>query len=225
MGVFSDLTLKPSYAVKECACSSVYVYNGPYMEGKKLTDNVGGHEARFLKAFEEYNDALFRHAFMRISNREKAVDIVHDTFTKVWSYIRDGYEIDNFRPFLYKVLNNLIIDEYRKRKESSLDAMLEVDGVDEGSFEELTESTVEVLAATIDGRKAFELLEELPDQYREVILLRFVDQLGPREISELIEESENVISVRIHRGLKLLRQKIETQDKIAEENRLTKQKK
>ncbi len=208
--------------MKECAVSPVYVYNGSYMAGKITTDNVGDHETRFLKAFEEYNDALFRHALLRISNREKAVDLVHDTFTKVWSYIRDGYEIDNFRPFLYKVLNNLIIDEYRKRKESSLDALLEMEGVDEGSFDELSESTVETLAATIDGKKAFELLEELPDQYREVILLRFVDQLGPREISELIEESENVISVRIHRGLKLLRQKIEANDEYAEELRKSK---
>lgn len=189
------------------------------MAGKKSNNNVSDHETRFLKAFEEYNDALFRHAFLRISNRERAIDLVHDTFTKVWSYIRDGYEIDSFRPFLYKVLNNLIIDEYRKRKESSLDALLELDGVDEGSFEELSESTVEMLAATIDGRKAFDLLEELPDQYREVIIYRFVDQLGPREISELIEESENVISVRIHRGLKLLRHKIEARDEYAEEHR------
>jgi RNA polymerase sigma-70 factor (ECF subfamily) len=194
------------------------------MAGKKLTDNVENHENRFLKAFEEYNDALFRHALLRVSNREKAVDLVHDTFTKVWSYIRDGYEIDTFRPFLYKVLNNLIIDEYRKRKESSLDALLEIEGVDEGSFDELSESSAETLAATIDGKKAFELLEELPDQYREVIIYRFVDQLGPKEISELTEESENVVSVRIHRGLKLLRQKIEANDEYAEEKRKSKAK-
>jgi len=192
------------------------------MAGKE-SDNVSDHETRFLKAFEEYNDALFRHASLRISDREKAIDLVHDTFTKVWSYIRDGYKIDSFRPFLYKVLNNLIIDEYRKRKESSLDALLETDGVDEGSFDELSESSVEMLAATLDGRKAFELLEELPDQYREVIIYRFVDQLGPREISELIEESENAVSVRIHRGLKLLRQKIEAGDESAEKRRKNKQ--
>ena len=156
---------------------------------------------------------------MRVSNREKAIDLVHDTYTKVWSYLRGGYEIENFRPFLYKVLNNLIIDEYRRRKESSLDALMEADGVDEGSFAELSESTVEALAATIDGKKAFELLETLPDQYREVIILRFVDQLGPREISVLIEETENVVSVRIHRGLKQLRQMIEAQDLEAEERR------
>lgn len=189
------------------------------MAGKKSVNSVGDHEERFLKAFEEYNDALFRHAYLRVSNREKAIDIVQDTFTKVWSYIREGYEIDSFRPFLYKVLNNLVIDEYRKRKEASLDSILEKEGLDEGLFDDLTETTAEVLAATIDGQKAFELLEELPDQYREVIVLRFVDQLGPKEISELIEESENVISVRIHRGLKLLRNKIEANDEYAEEKR------
>ena len=176
-------------------------------------------------AFEEYNDALFRHAFIRVSDREKAVDIVHDTYTKVWSYIRDGYEVDSFRPFLYKVLNNLIIDEYRKRKESSLDALLELEGVDEGSFDDLNESSVETLVATIDGKKAFALIEELPDQYREVIILRFVDQLGPREISELIEETENVISVRLHRGLKMLRGRIEAKDEYADERRKAKQRK
>ncbi|MCA9354733.1 MAG: RNA polymerase sigma factor [Candidatus Kaiserbacteria bacterium] len=189
------------------------------MAGKKPTDNVKDQEARFLKAFDEYHDALFRHAYMRVSNREKAIDLVHDTYTKVWSYIRDGYEIESFRPFLYKVLNNKIVDEYRRKKEASLDAMLEKEGVDEGTFDELTESSVEVLAATIDGRKAFELLEELPDQYKEVIIYRFVDQLGPKEISELIEETENVISVRLHRGLKLLRQMIEAGDEYAEERR------
>lgn len=211
--------------LKESATFAVYVYNGSYMAGKESTDNVSDHEARFLKAFEEYNDALFRHAFLRVSNREKAIDLVHDTYTKVWSYIKDGYEIDSFRPFLYKVLNNLIIDEYRKRKESSLDALLEQEGVDEGSFDELSENSTEQLAATIDGKKAFELLEKLPEQYREVIIYRFVDQLGPREISELIEESENVVSVRIHRGLKLLRQKIEANDEYAEERRRANQKK
>ena len=186
---------------------------------KSTNDTSEDHEARFLKAFDDFNDALFRHAYLRISNREKAVDLVHDTFTKVWAYLRNGYEIDNFRPFLYKVLNNLIIDEYRRRKEASLDAMLEIEGVDEGSFDELSESTAEALAATIDGRRAFELLEEMPDQYKEVIILRFVDQLGPREISVLIEETENVVSVRIHRGLKMLRKLLEAQDDKAEANR------
>jgi RNA polymerase sigma-70 factor (ECF subfamily) len=190
------------------------------MADKKSTSPTLGHEEeRFLKAFEEYNDALFRHASLRISDREKAIDLVHDTYTKVWTYIRNGQKIDSFRPFLYKVLNNLIIDTYRKQRELSLDSLLEQDGTDEGSFDELNESTTEALAATIDGKQAFALLYTLPDVYREVLLLRFVDELGPREISLLIEESENVVSVRIHRGLKLLRDKMYKEIKKREDNR------
>lgn len=191
------------------------------MSGMREKDNLtGDHQERFLKAFEEYNDALFRHAFLRVSDRERAIDIVHDTFTKVWTYIRNGHEIDQFRPFLYKVLNNLIVDEYRKRKEASLDALMEIDGVDEGTFDELSENTVESLAATLDGKRAFELLQALPDAYREIIILRFVDELGPKEIAALTEESENVVSVRLHRGLKLLRDKVQEKEREASDKRI-----
>ncbi len=194
------------------------------MRGHTQTDDgMESQENRFLKAFEDYSDALFRHASIRISDREKAIDIVHDTFTKVWSYQRNGHQIDSYRSFLYKVLNNLIIDEYRKKKEMSLDSLLEAEGVDEGSFPELSESNTEALAATLDGKKAFELLSELPDEYSEVIVLRFVDGLGPQEISDLLEISENVVSVRIHRGLKALRAKMEAGEKLSEQNRLNKQ--
>lgn len=191
------------------------------MPTRTSTSDTGGtQEERFLKAFEDYSDALFRHAAIRISNRERSIDIVHDTFTKVWMYVKAGHQIDSYRSFLYKVLNNLIIDEYRKQRELSLDALLSEEGVDEGSFPELSENTVEALAATIDGKKAFALVEELPDEYKEVILFRFVEGLGPKEIAELIEETENVVSVRLHRGLKLLRTKIEKREELAKAKRI-----
>ena len=177
-------------------------------------NNVGkssasDQEARFLTAFDEYSDALFRHAAFRLSDRERAIDVVSDTYAKAWTYVRDGHEISNFKPFLYKVLNNLIVDEYRKRREASLDAMFEAEGVDEGTFVDLVGDDVESLINTLDGKRAIAALDELPDVYREVIVLRYVDQLRPKEISDLIEESENVVSVRIHRGIALLKTRIE----------------
>jgi len=180
-------------------------------------NNVGkavalDQEERFLQAFREFNEALFRHATFRLSDREKAIDVVHDTFTKAWTYVRDGHSIDSYKPFLYKVLNNLIIDEYRKRRESSLDAIFEVEGVDESNFSELIGDDVDTLINTLDGKKAVEALTELPDVYREVIIMRYVDELKPREIADLIEESENVVSVRIHRGIAMLKAYTEAEE-------------
>jgi DNA-directed RNA polymerase specialized sigma24 family protein len=59
--------------------------------------------------------------------------------------------------------------------------------------------------------------------YREILILKFVDDLGPKEISNLIEETENVVSVRLHRALRLLRQRFEEEEKKAT-NRLKKSK-
>ncbi len=188
----------------------------------KSSEDPKGYEERFLKAFEDYADALFRHAQYRLSDRERAVEIVHDTFTKVWGYLRSGHEIDSYKPFLYKVLNNLIIDEYRRRKELSLDSILAVEGTDEGSFPELYEGGIEELTFTLDAKKASELLSELPPLYCEVLTFRFVDGLGPKEISVLIEETENVVSVRIHRALRALRTLIENREEDARVNRLEK---
>ncbi len=212
--------------MKEVGFLTVFAYNGFHMAPKfsanRKTDNhsiVEGHEERFLKAFDEYADALFRHAVYRLSDRERAIEIVHDTFTKVWGYIRGGHEIDSYKPFLYKVMNNLIIDEYRKRKELSLDAILSEEGVDEGSFAELHGGSIEEITFALDAEQASKLLSELPLVYREVLTLRFVDGLGPKEISKLIEETENVVSVRIHRGLKTLKDMITEREKEAQEKR------
>ena len=71
---------------------------------------------------------------------------------------------------------------------------------------------VESLINTLDGKQAIASLEHIPDVYREVIILRFVDELRPKEIAALIEESENVVSVRIHRGIALLKDYIEKEE-------------
>lgn len=180
--------------------------------GKTAPESGDDQEASFLKAFDEYSDALFRHASIRLSDRERAIELTHDTYTKVWGYMREGHEINSFRPFLYKVLNNLIIDEYRRRRESSLDAMLEREGVDEGMFADLRDEPVEAMLDKLDAARMLSVVAELPSMYRETITLRFVDGLSPKEIAELIEETENVVSVRIHRGIKLIKEKILAQD-------------
>ena len=76
-------------------------------------------EKAFLEAFESYSDALFRHASFRISDRERAYDLTQDTFLKAWDYLAGGGTVKQYKSFLYRILHNLIIDEYRKKKSSS----------------------------------------------------------------------------------------------------------
>lgn len=165
-------------------------------------------EAAYLEAFNTYSDVLFKHAHFRVSNREKALDLVQDTFLKTWDYMQGGGEVQEFKSFLYRILNNLIIDEYRRKKSSSLDEIMENDT---GDMEmKLSEGSVRELEDSIDEREALEMIRgripDLPDTYREVITLRYVDGFTPKEIAAMTGISENVVSVRIHRGTHKLRE-------------------
>ncbi len=163
-------------------------------------DNNTNKEALFLEAYETHNDAIFRYCLFQTSNREKAIDITQDTFSKVWEYMALGNTIDNMRAFLYKTAKNLIIDGRRKKKTTSLDDLLD-DGFDT-PFDDRDEHM-----ARLDGEKAIAMLEELGDTYRECLTLKYVEDLSISEIAETLGESENTVSVRIHRGLEKLKQK------------------
>lgn len=150
----------------------------------------------FLAAYDAHADAIFRHCYFRVFDREKAREMMQDVFTKTWEYVSSGKEVENLRAFLYRVANNMIIDWSRKKKESSLDDMMDA-GFDPASHGERTSFAAE-------AGEAMALLERIDAKYRDAVRMRFLDELTPKEIALATGESENVISVRIHRGIKQL---------------------
>lgn len=172
-------------------------------------------EAAFGEAYERYSDELFRHCALRLSDRERAMEITQEAFLKTWQYISQGHEVREVRPFLYRTLHNLIIDEYRKAKSYSLEGMLDEDT---HSVEDLLPAdetnTLESAIDRFEGARALAALRTLPDSYREVLVMRYVESLTPKEISEALGESENAVSVRIHRGLRKLKAELESKEKM-----------
>lgn len=166
---------------------------------------------QFSDIFEKHSDELFRHAFLRLSDRERALELTQEAFFKAWNHVskKDAEEIRQWRSFLYRILNNLIIDEYRKHKTQSLDAMLESEATSVMMEAQLLRDETDELEAAVvrfDGAKAIAALSQLGEQHKAVLMLRYIDGLSPREIAESLGESENTVSVRIHRGIKKLQQ-------------------
>lgn len=164
----------------------------------------------FEKTYEELSDAIFRYCYFHTSNREKAMDITHDTFVKTWEYLdsHKGEEVKNLKAFLYKVARNLVIDSYRKKESGSLDTLME-------SGFELTseESEIIVKENEFEARMAVETIQELDPKYKDVILMRYVEDMSVKDIAESLDMNENTVSVRIHRGVEKLKE-------ILEENNL-----
>ena len=155
----------------------------------------------FIKAYENYSDAIFRYCYFRVYDRERAKDLAQETFMKTWDYIARGNDIENIRAFLYRVARNMVIDYTRKKKEDSLEALQELGfnpGLDERANKEIE----------FDFQIAVEALKSLDEKYREAVTMRYIEGYSPREIARILEETENVVSVRIHRGLQQLRKLI-----------------
>ena len=155
----------------------------------------------FSKAYDDFSDAIFRYCQYQTSNREKALDLTAETFTKTWEYISNGKKLDNIRAFLYRVANNLIIDDRRKKKSSSLDDIME-----KGFDVEDEKDEAEEHENKFESKMAIEAVQKLDEKYRDVLMYKFVEEMSIKEIAEITGESANNISVRINRAMKMLKE-------------------
>ncbi len=151
-------------------------------------------------AHHDFNKGLNLHAFFRVNSHETGEDLVQETFLKTWKYLVRGGKIDIIKPFLYHVLNNLIVDEYRKKKAVSLDVLAE-DGFDPSPNESESEKLFDIL----DGKTASLLIQKLPETYVKIMRMRFIQDLTLKEISLITGETKNAIAVKVHRGLEKLK--------------------
>lgn len=158
-------------------------------------------EAEFLAIYDKYADAVFRFCYWRLFERELARDTMQQAFLKTWEYLSSGKQVENLRAFVFKIARNLIIDQRRSRRETlSVETMAD-DGI------EITAKD-EQWNLRIDLAKVKDLLLELDDIYQEAVTLRYIEGLRPKEIALILGENEDVVSVRIHRGLKKMKELI-----------------
>jgi RNA polymerase sigma-70 factor (ECF subfamily) len=160
-------------------------------------------------AYNDYRKGLSLHAFFKVRNRETGEDLVQDTFAKTWKYLAKGGKIDLMKAFLYHILNDLCIDEYRKQKTSSLDTLLEK-GFDPGTEDDSLVHLFNVL----DGKAAVLLIGRLPEKYQKVMTMRYVDDMTIAEMSAITGQTKNAITVQSHRGLEKLKLLYEPEQKV-----------
>lgn len=149
-------------------------------------------------AYQNYSQKLKKHAFFKVNNLELSEDLVQATFLKTWRYLTKQGTIGIIKAFLYHVLDDLIIDHYRKHKTTSLE-VLRAKG-----FEPSVDDS-DHLFNFLDGRAAMRLIQLLPEKYKKVINLKYIRSLSLKEISLITGQSQNNTAVQAHRGIAKLK--------------------
>ena len=166
----------------------------------------------FIKAYDLYVDQLYRFIYFKVGNREEAEDLSSSVFLKTWNYILEK-KLENpntLKALLYKIARNLIIDHYRKtkgRESVSLDNENGIKIIDE------KQNPNYGLELKADLLVLETKLPKLKDEYREVIILRFFNELSIKEIAEILDKSKGNVRVLIYRALNALKELLSQDEK------------
>lgn len=167
------------------------------------TPSLSDNHIKLTRAYETYYVSLLRYCYLRISNKEKAQDLVQETYVRTWQYLVEGHSIANDKSFLFTTAHHLVIDEYRKKKTVSLELIVATLDVSQITIDEdpyLQEDIVRVMRH----------IDDLPAPYRTVLHMRYVDGYSVKEIALHLHITSTTVSVRIHRGIKILQRQMGT---------------
>lgn len=156
-------------------------------------------EERFIELYHEHAGKLFKYCYFRVHSKEDAEDLSGKVFMKTWDYLRQGNTIDNMRAFLYRSAHNLIVDFYKtskKDREVSIHAFGE-DEIDLPDETDLAGDT-EIKHTAEDVKRKLELL---PEAYRDIIIMKYINDLTISEIAQATGMTENNVSVKLHLSL------------------------
>ncbi len=154
---------------------------------------------------EQYQYRLFRYLVYITGNRERAEDFFQETWIRV---LERGHQYDGkskFEAWLFSVARHLVIDWQRQKKAQSLDALTNPDEGAPMEFADDDPSPLHLVLRQESEETVQASLEKLPAIYREVLLLRFQEELGLVEIAAVLSAPLSTVKSRLYRGLEDLR--------------------
>ncbi len=156
---------------------------------------------------EQYQSRLLRYLIYLTGNRTLAEDLFQETWIRVLERGGQYNGRTKFESWLFAVARHLVIDFYRRKTPASLDALTDQDG-NEMPFEVEDEAAVSpfaMLSGQEDAERIGAALGRLPAIYREVLVLRFQEDMKLEEIATVTGAPLSTIKSRLHRGLDALR--------------------
>lgn len=171
----------------------------------------------FRALVERYSGLVFHYVSRFITQSEVAEEVTQEVFVTLYKNLAKFDTTRPFRPWLLRLASNQALSELRKQKVRQGDKIVSIDALKEVGFEasesdQLSQGeTVSVDALTIleqrfETQQVFQLLDTLDEKYRQVLLLRYAQDLSYEEIAQRLGQPLNTIRTWIKRGLDKLKQ-------------------
>jgi RNA polymerase sigma-70 factor (ECF subfamily) len=165
------------------------------MQQPSLVESAKRDPEAFGRLFDRYFDLIYRFFWYRCKDRMLSEDLTSETFFKALRQLPhfEGGDED-FLPWLYTIARNTLVDRMRKKQEEPVE-IVENDLRTENPYHQV-ELRMDV----------WMLLSQLSEQQRQVVQLRFIDDMPVKEIADMIGKSESATKSILYRALKQLKE-------------------
>ena len=161
----------------------------------------------FCTIYERYLEQIFRFIYLKVNSQELAEDLAGEVFLRVWRHLGED-SIEYPQAFLYGIARNIVADYYRQGRKIFVVMQVEEMGEsleDDYSFEDQTLQNFEM-------DKVRQALSMLSEDYQNFIIWRYLEELSVPEIAQITGKAEENVRVGIHRAIRSLRGKLESED-------------
>lgn len=173
-----------------------------------------GNNEAFDALLKRHQDRVFNYILRVVKNEDVANDIFQETFVKAILTIKQGRYTENgkFPAWISRIAHNLIIDHFRQEKSENVQSA-DIEEIDVLNRKELCERTIEdeLIANQITADVKY-LIEELPDLQKEVLKMRYYQNLSFKEIASLTGVSINTALGRMRYAILNLRRIAQEKD-------------
>jgi RNA polymerase sigma-70 factor (ECF subfamily) len=162
-----------------------------------------GKVKAFDLLYEQYSGRLYRFAFMLLKNREDALDVVQETFLRIWKNREDLSEEKSFKSYLFTVSYNITVDLLRKRlnEKKYCEALAKNFGFSQQSIE----NSADFMFLDHQIR---EIIEELPPRRREIFKLSREKGCSNKDIATALDISVKTVETQLNLALKFLKSRL-----------------
>ncbi|MDA3839867.1 MAG: RNA polymerase sigma factor [Patescibacteria group bacterium] len=170
------------------------------------------NQSYFLCIMKKYETPLMRY-IRRISNfsLEEVEDVLQEVFIKVYQNINDFDKSLKFSSWIYRITHNHVISKFRKYKSRPEGSILEITEDELNNISSELDISSEV-DAKINKEKLSEILNNIDQKYREVLILKFLEERDYKEISDIIKKPMGTVATLINRAKKKMAEEIEKQE-------------
>jgi RNA polymerase sigma-70 factor (ECF subfamily) len=162
---------------------------------------MANQKKEFGKIYDKYIEKIYRFVFVKVSSKDIAQDICSETFLRGWESFKTQ-KIDNPQAFLYRIARNLVIDHYREKGRTNIVS------AEYSSIPDPRAGFEEKIALDSDLEQVKKALSKLSDDYQNVVVLRYLEDLPIPEIAKALDKTEDATRVTLHRALKALKNEV-----------------